>query len=154
MIRGSLAATKQMIWHASQNGTKDFARLATLPQFWNPTLVPPIPKGYVYDEESPLLIKAQNIEPHVDTWDTSGRPANNRSLFWLLKTRSHVHVGVHGQPAVKLLPNDYLIFDDSKEHWLMANHTWVGVIWKLCQETAADTGQLVDEAEELEMEDV
>jgi hypothetical protein len=94
--------------------------------------VPSLSEGLYFDDTAPMLLKLRNVEPHIDTWvGNHPIPTERLALFWLLWIKHWCYFGVEGSKATCLKSGDFVVFDDSKEHYLMSSTQWVGVSWQL-----------------------
>ena len=82
-----------------------------------------------------ILLKMRNVEPHVDPWLSSARePAERKrsALFWVIDLPSfeRIHFQCGGQKA-SLRRGDYVVFNDSIMHCVVAERVWKGCAYQL-----------------------
>lgn len=101
--------------------------------------------------DNAVLLRLRNVEPHDDPWvsNCSSNPRVRRAIFWLLGTSNRlgqspsnqmkldsVWFGT-GSKQIKMRAGDWVLFDDSKTHWVMSDHVWRGASWQLRKEVTA-----------------
>ena len=113
--------------------------------------------GYVPAMKDATLLKLRNVEPHDDPWVgyephpfypevhgidwTMDGPKNRRAVFWLLHSPKPIHLVCGGQ-ARCLKTGDYVVFNDSLMHCVLAERTWIGAAWQIMEERhAKDIGR-------------
>lgn len=90
-----------------------------------------------------ILLKLKNVEPHEDPWTGPttisvkrgvfhrSSPRARRAVFWVLdagKNAKHgLWFGTEGSKPIKMKTNDYVVFDDRRLHWVIADNFWLGV---------------------------
>lgn len=83
-----------------------------------------------YDEDSLrsiISLKMKNVTPHMDCPVEHCLPSRKvGSMFWLLHAPAEVHLQV-GSVAVKMLPGDFVVFNDGVTHSVQSTKQWVGV---------------------------
>lgn len=85
----------------------------------------PIFRGFE-QANNPLLLKLKNCEPHDDPWVGKGEEPNvRRSIFWLMDNSNYCFFGC-GEKHIKMHSGDFVVFDDSVVHWVMAEKQWRG----------------------------
>jgi mannose-6-phosphate isomerase-like protein (cupin superfamily) len=96
----------------------------------------PVFEGFT-PADSGILLKLKNVEPHEDPWVSRQKePRARRSIFWLLEGGgqagygSCIHFGC-GAKIIKMFPGDFVIFNDSKTHWVMSEKQWRGAAVQL-----------------------
>jgi hypothetical protein len=108
--------------------------------------------GYVPAMKDATLLKLRNVEPHDDPWvgyephpfypEVHGAdwsmdgPKNRRAVFWLLHAPKPIHI-MCGNHFRKLRRGDYVVFDDSKLHCVIADAKWIGAAWQIMEERYA-----------------
>lgn len=93
-----------------------------------------------------VLLRLRNVEPHDDPWVSDGKdPRARRALFWLISVSDRAGQGRTGfnqsklddvwfgcgGKQIKMHVGDWVLFDDSKKHWVMSDHFWRGASWQL-----------------------
>ncbi len=136
LIIGNKLATPDMIRLLRERADDTFMQTTRHKDFNDKKLIPSLPDGLCFADEHPMILKIGNVYPHTDPWCGVGTPGIRRSLFWLLEIEEDgsemtVFFGVEGHKAVQLKNGDYVIFDDSKEHFVIAESMWVGCAWQL-----------------------
>lgn len=125
----------RQIRHIREKGDGTFSVESSIDEFVREPLIPPCPPGWERAEpESPVMLLklSDSVEPHEDWWVADApEPKQRGALFWLLWARNPCYFGVEGAKSVKLFSGDWVFFDDSKEHWLMAKGMWLGCAWQL-----------------------
>lgn len=129
--RGTLTPTKAQLAEAraradstfTSRGSSDFC--SRLPAF----------EGY-RDADSLILLKLRNVVPHSDDWVSEGKaPRVRRALFWLLQGGGNaLHERLTfgcGKQHITMAPGDFVIFNDSVDHWVMSEKTWLGAAAQL-----------------------
>lgn len=92
----------------------------------------PVFEGWKPANESPILLKLKNVEPHDDPWVGDGRePRARRSIFWLLEGGGQRAFGQKlifgcGAKHIKMGPGDFVVFNDRIDHWVMSEKIWRG----------------------------
>lgn len=92
--------------------------------------------GWELAEDTATLLRLKNVEPHDDPWVSRGpAPRVRRALFWLMEGGgSYSGEGVFfgcGKAVKRLKPGDFVVFDDSKTHWVMSDRFWRGAAIQL-----------------------
>ncbi len=83
-----------------------------------------------------IVLKLKSVEPHDDTWqgkiNEAGEdgPPTRYAFFWLMKSAKPIHLmcGTHSR---RLMPNDWVVFDDSVLHCVVADSVWYGSAWQI-----------------------
>ncbi len=83
--------------------------------------------------DRPILLALKNVHPHNDTWIGLGEeePLERLAVFWVLKCGEPIWFGVVGHEPVKMHAGDYVVFDDSQTHFVLAEKKWHGASWQL-----------------------
>lgn len=144
---GFQTATREQLVHARKRADESFCATASpvfddagLPTFenWKPGC-------------STTLLKLANVEPHDDPWVGShkdvldfnnppqgfnqfGEPLERLAIFWLLEVKSRLHDRIRFYTEgkwIQLKAGQFVVFDDSKTHAVMAESKWVGAAWQL-----------------------
>lgn len=79
--------------------------------------------GFMPDDTG-ILLKMKNVEPHEDDWVGGNVPKTRRALFWLLEGGGQKLVFGCGAKHIKMGPGDFVVFDDRKTHWVMSEKLW------------------------------
>lgn len=96
----------------------------------------PVFDGWQHAEETATLLALKNVEPHDDPWVSRGAaPRMRRAIFWLLDggetfSGSGVFFGC-GRHSIHLKQGEFVVFNDSVNHWVMANKKWFGAAVQL-----------------------
>lgn len=101
--------------------------------------------GWEYAGDA-VLLRLRNVEPHDDPWVSDGPdPRYRRALFWLMGESKRLKTGQArfnqlrcdgiwfgcGKDQIKLKPGEWVLFDDSKKHWVMSDYIWRGASWQM-----------------------
>lgn len=141
--KGNLRPSLEQVAHACRTADDSFCQKS------KPEFNVDIPKidGFEYAGDA-VLLRLRNVEPHNDPWVSNGNdPRVRRAVFWLL----HISGGKNqnrgynqtklddvwlgcGKDKIKMRVGDWVLFDDSKDHWVMSDHIWRGASWQLRKE--------------------
>ena len=122
--------TKYQKWYLWQKADDSFEQKADMAKFGHN--LPSAPLGYKMDTTDTLILKCKNVEPHTDSWSGESRPpCVRRSLFWLVDCKQHIYFGLRRYNAIKMKQGQYVVFDDTVEHYVMSDKLWVGCAWQL-----------------------
>jgi len=97
----------------------------------------PVFDGWKPENESPILLKLKNVEPHSDPWvGRSKEPRARRAIFWLLEGGGQNGFGYKlifgcGAKHIKMVPGDFVVFNDRIDHWVMSEKLWRGAAIQL-----------------------
>lgn len=82
-------------------------------------------EGRKIDESTVILLKCKNVEPHRDPYTASAdaEPEKRAAFFWLTKGSLNIQCGYESK---RMQEGDYIIFDDSKMHCVVADKQWLG----------------------------
>lgn len=131
-LHGRLLPTAEQVAHARKwaDGSfcvsSDLGFMSNFPSF----------DGWKSAEERATLLCLKNVEPHEDPWVGMSKPPRvRRAIFWLLQGGfAHddkvIHFGCGGKFA-KMRAGDFVVFDDSKTHWVMSDRKWRGAAVQL-----------------------
>lgn len=127
LYRGFQEPSKIQLMEAKSEADASFcaasseAFMSVFPQF----------QGWQSAEKTATLLKLKNVEPHDDPWvSRGGQPKVRRAIFWLMEggwacSGAGVVFGC-GRATVRLVPGDFVVFNDSTTHWVMSNRQWLG----------------------------
>lgn len=93
-------------------------------------------EGWVRPDDTALLLRLKNVEPHSDPWVARGpEPRARRALFWLMEggginRQQGVFFGC-GRSVKRLRPGDFVVFNDTSTHWVMSDRFWRGAAVQL-----------------------
>lgn len=93
--------------------------------------------GWENGDTSATLLKLRNVEPHCDEWVGRGSaPRVRRALFWLLEgggQSAFVQRLIFGcgRQFKTMEPGDFVVFNDSVNHWVMSEKLWRGAAIQL-----------------------
>lgn len=84
-------------------------------------------------EQRGILLSLKNVHPHDDPWvgNYEIEPKERLAIFWVLKCGSPIWFGVVGHEPRQMSSGDYVVFDDSQTHFVIADKKWHGVAWQL-----------------------
>ncbi len=117
---GNLAPTKTELQESIKRGDESFS---TRPLFAFGLDLPEW-EGRKIDFNSFMLLKCKNVEPHIDCYVADGEGGQKRiAIFWLTKGNLHLQCG---NESKRMKSGDYVIFDDSKMHCVVADKQWYG----------------------------
>lgn len=103
----------------------------------------PMFDGWQPADSHATLLRLRNVEPHDDPWVARSKPPRvRRAIFWLLQggfahDERVIHFGCGGK-IVKMRAGDFVVFDDSKTHWVMSDRVWRGAAIQLNKSTSKD----------------
>jgi hypothetical protein len=93
--------------------------------------------GWENAYDTATLLKLRNVEPHSDAWVGRGpEPRVRRAIFWLLEGGGQSAFGLPlifgcGRKHIKMKPGDFVVFNDSIDHWVMSEKLWRGAAIQL-----------------------
>lgn len=95
-------------------------------------------EGFEPADQSAILLKLRNVEPHEDPWvANTSAPRSRRSIFWVLEGGGQegrfswpLIFGAGGK-TLRMKPGDFVVFNDAKEHWVMSTKLWRGAAIQL-----------------------
>lgn len=127
---GRHEATKYQKWYLWQKADSSFTQTADMSKFG--LNIPSAPIGWQMDTTDTLILKCKNVDPHTDDWVGNGSsPVIRRTLFWLVDCKQSIYFGVQKHKAIKMTAGQYVVFDDTLEHYVMSDKLWVGCAWQL-----------------------
>ena len=91
-------------------------------------LLPQLPDGYVYTDDSVAILKCRNVEPHIDS-DVGKVPEGYvfcGAAFGLLAGASQIVLQA-GNSSKRMKPGDWVMFDDSLLHGVYSEKLWYGI---------------------------
>lgn len=89
-------------------------------------LLPPLPEGFIYTDESTAILKARNVEPHRDS-NVGLIPEGYEffgGIFGLLSGDCILQVG---NSSIRMCQGDWVLFDDYRLHSVYADKQWHGL---------------------------
>jgi hypothetical protein len=99
----------------------------------------PVVEGWEPAEMNATLLRLKCVEPHDDPFvGADEEPKVRRAIFWLVRGggigRNTPLIFGCGTESVTLNPGDYVVFDDSVDHWVMSEKVWYGAAIQLIEE--------------------
>jgi hypothetical protein len=122
---GSLAPAASLVSRLSKVADESFTRTISL----DPAELPSLPGGWKYELETAIGLKIKEFcDPHSDEYHGRGEPSQTASFFWLFRDSSHRQTYlVAGENNLRMNAGDWAVFDDGRQHALMAQGTWKGI---------------------------
>ena len=83
-------------------------------------------EGRKLDFNSMILLNCKNVEPHKDPYVVNSarkEPKKRAAIFWLTEGELHIQCGDFCE---KMKSGDYIVFDDSIMHCVVADKKWRG----------------------------
>ena len=87
-----------------------------------------------HDVSSGITLRMRSVDPHKDDWVGGGpRPRRYAAVFWLVDMSRYSLPIILKVGAVihKMVPGDYVIFDDRVLHSVVAHNVWYGCAYQV-----------------------
>ncbi len=138
--KGRLVPSREQLEELHKQADESFCARSTQ-QFNQPATIPRL-DGHVYCGDA-VLLRLRNVEPHDDPWVSEGKdPRVRRAIFWLMSGNKSKDTRYNqlkcdsvwfgcGPKQTRMEVGDWVLFDDSKKHWVMSDHIWRGASWQL-----------------------
>ena len=87
-----------------------------------------------HDVTTGITLRMRSVDPHKDDWVGCGpRPLRYAAVFWLVDMPRYSLPIILQVGAVihKMVPGDYVIFDDRVLHSVVAHNVWYGCAYQV-----------------------
>ena len=119
-VSGYLNPPKELFKAVNAVADNSFCRCLSADEI---TTLPTIP-SWSPDRHTNTCLRLRNVEPHTDDFIGLGRPKTWRGMFWLLRGNLWIQAGADAQ---EMSSGDWVLFDDTVNHCVVAEKQWVGI---------------------------